>query len=89
MAKDRALVRASDIGTWAFCGRAWYLAQVREVAHASPEQLARGTAAHVAHGQQVRRAAQTTWVGRLLLAVAALLGVAALAAALWAWLAWG
>ena len=78
MAKDRALVRASDIGTWTFCGRAWYLAHVRAVAHASPEQLARGSAAHVAHGEQVRRAAQTTRVGWLLLLAAALLALAAL-----------
>lgn len=83
MAKDRALVRASDIGAWTFCGRAWYLAQVRAVAHASPEQLTRGSAAHVAHGERVRRAAQTTRLGRLLLAAAALLALTALAVALW------
>ena len=63
MAKDRSLVRASDIGAWAYCRRAWYLAQVRGVAHARPELLQQGTQAHNRHGQQVRRAGQMQRVG--------------------------
>ncbi len=80
MTKERSLVRASDIGAWAFCRRAWYLAHVRHVAHARPEVLTRGTAAHNQHGQQVRRAgtmqriglwlviASVIWVGLLIVA---------------------
>ncbi|MCC6455687.1 MAG: hypothetical protein IT328_12125 [Caldilineaceae bacterium] len=63
MAKDRSLVRASDIGAWAYCRRAWYLAQVRGVAHARPEVLHAGTQAHAQHGQQVRRAGQMQRIG--------------------------
>jgi hypothetical protein len=63
MAKDRSLVRASDIGAWAYCRRAWYLAQVRGVAHARPERLQAGTQAHAHHGQQVRRAGQMQRIG--------------------------
>jgi hypothetical protein len=63
MAKDRSLVRASDIGAWAYCRRAWYLAQVRGVAHARPEALEQGTQAHTQHGRQVRRAGQMQRAG--------------------------
>jgi hypothetical protein len=73
MAKDRSLVRASDIGAWAYCRRAWYLAQVRGVAHARPEVLQRGTAAHTHHGQQVRRAGTLQRMGLWLVIVGAIL----------------
>lgn len=86
MAKDRSLVRASDIGAWAYCRRAWYLAQVRGVRHARPETLQRGTAAHTEHGQQVRRAGTMQRIG-LWLVVAGVVLIVLLAAALW--LGWG
>jgi hypothetical protein len=80
MAKDRSLVRASDIGAWAFCRRAWYLANVRGVAHARPEVLQRGTEAHTQHGRQVRRAGTMQRVGLWLL-IAGVIMVMLLAAA--------
>ena len=86
MAKDRSLVRASDIGAWAFCRRAWYLAHVRGVPHARPEQLQRGTAAHTQHGQQVRRATSMQRIGLWLVLVGVAL-VAALGLALF--MGWG
>jgi CHASE3 domain sensor protein len=82
MAKDRSLVRASDIGAWAYCRRAWYLAHVRGMAHARPELLQRGNAAHAQHGQQVRRAATAQRVGLWLIVAGALL---ALLAGLFIW----
>ena len=44
MAKDRSLVRASYIGAWTFCNRAWWLSVVKDAAHANPDVLTRGTA---------------------------------------------
>jgi hypothetical protein len=86
MAKDRSLVRASDIGAWAFCRRAWYLAHVRGVAHARPEQLQRGNEAHAQHGQQVRRAGEIQRIGLWLV----ILGVALVALLLAAlFMGWG
>jgi hypothetical protein len=82
MAKDRSLVRASDIGAWAYCRRAWYLANVRGVAHARPELLQRGNEAHAQHGQQVRRAGTMQRIGMWLI-VAGVLLVALLLLALW------
>lgn len=80
MTKDRSLVRASDIGAWAFCRRAWYLANVRGVAHARPDVLQRGMEAHTQHGQQVRRAGAMQSVGLWLLIAGALMVVLLIAA---------
>jgi hypothetical protein len=73
MAKDRSLVRASDIGSWAYCRRAWYLAQVRGVSHSRPDVLQQGTQAHNRHGQQVRRAGQMQRIGLWLVIIGALM----------------
>lgn len=78
MAKDRSLVRASDLGSWTYCNRAWWLAQVQGAAHQDPEALAQGTAAHRAHGQSVGASALLVLAGAAL----GLIGLAILALAL-------
>ena len=85
MAKDRSLVRASDIGAWGFCRRAWYLAQVRGVTHARPEVLQRGTQAHADHGQQVRRAGTLRRIGLWLVIAGVLLVALLIVAAVMGW----
>ncbi|CAN5869151.1 hypothetical protein BH10CHL1_BH10CHL1_19870 [soil metagenome] len=75
MAKDPMLVRASDIGTWSFCHRAWWLAQVKRVPHQRPQVLQQGVTAHVAHGHAVVRAHRLQKAGLLLLAVGLLLAI--------------
>jgi hypothetical protein len=67
MAKDRSLVRASDLGAWAFCRRAWWLREVKHAQHEDPSVLAQGTVAHKAHGRQVQGARRLTRVGLLLI----------------------
>jgi hypothetical protein len=66
MGKDRSLVRASDIGAWTYCHRAWWLAQVKQVAHQQPEVLVAGAAAHRRHGRQVALAHRAELAGRWL-----------------------
>jgi hypothetical protein len=85
MAKDRSLVRASDIGAWAYCRRAWYLANVRGVAHARPEILQRGSEAHTLHGQQVRRAGTMQRIGLWLVIAGVILVALLIIAALLGW----
>ncbi len=80
MAKDRSLVRASDIGLWAFCHRAWWLAQVKDVAHQNPAILARGAQMHADHGTRVRQARRLQRAGLVILALALLLLLAAVIA---------
>jgi len=78
MAKDRSLVRASDLGSWSYCNRAWWLAQVQGAEHENPDGLAQGDAAHRAHGHTVGMSA---WLG-LAGAALALIGLLGLALAL-------
>ncbi len=68
--------RASEIGEWYYCHRAWWLHHVRGFEPANRGALRRGVAAHAAHGAAVGRAA---WLRRvallLLLAALALLAL--------------
>lgn len=69
------VIRASDIGQYAFCPRAWWLGSVMGVASANVRELAQGEAAHQQHGRTVW-AAQTLRVlaiGLVVLAVVVLL----------------
>jgi hypothetical protein len=72
MTKNRSFVRASEIGLWAFCQRAWWLAQVKGVPHRNPAVLQRGESAHRAHGRTLIRA-QWLYMAGLVLVVLALL----------------
>lgn len=58
MAKGRSLVRASDLGSWDYCRRAWWLAAVKGAPHRRPERLQQGNRAHRQHGQTVIAAAR-------------------------------
>jgi hypothetical protein len=74
MREDRSLVRASDIGLWAQCHRAWWLAKVKDVPHRDPARLLAGTAAHANHGAKVQQAAAMRRWGLALIAAALILG---------------
>ncbi|RME53298.1 MAG: hypothetical protein D6790_17800 [Caldilineae bacterium] len=82
MSKDRSLVRASDIGAWAYCNRAWWLVHVQHAQHERPERLARGDAAHRAHGRSVLQADRLQRWGRSLILAGLLLGLLLLLARL-------
>ena len=69
MSKDRSLVRASDLGSWAFCHRAWWLREVQDAQHANPAVLAQGNAAHKTHGRQVQSAQRQSKLGLILVAI--------------------
>ena len=73
------LIRASEIGAFVFCARAWWLQRVVGLEPGNAEQRAAGDAYHAGHG---RRVWASTWLQR------AALGLVAAAAllAVWAWL---
>jgi CRISPR/Cas system-associated exonuclease Cas4 (RecB family) len=56
MAK-KPVIRASEVGAYVYCRRAWWLRRVGGFEPQNTAQrLAEGTAAHVRHGQSLRRA---------------------------------
>jgi hypothetical protein len=63
MSQNRELVRASDIGLWAYCHRAWWLARVQGAPHKNPQQLAHGVEMHAEHGAQLTHAQRLQRVG--------------------------
>lgn len=85
MPKEPALVRASDIGQWAYCRRAWWLAVVQGAVHRRPERLQHGTRAHRQHGLRLARATRRQRLGWIVLG----LGLLLLAAYLMAVVVWG
>lgn len=83
MPKDRSLVRASDIGAWNFCNRAWWLARVQKARHERPQQLAWGEQSHAAHERLTSRAQRLQKAGLALLAGGLILLGLLLLAQLW------
>lgn len=75
---DNDVIRASELGEYVYCARAWWLRRVEGVASRNTAALSSGQQAHDRHGRTVA-AAQTQ--RRLALLLAALAGLALLAAA--------
>ena len=61
--KDEAYIRASDVGTFLFCKRAWHLTQLGSASSLEPER-ARGAAFHERHGNRVRAASRAGTLAR-------------------------
>ena len=52
------VIRASEIGQYDYCAKAWWLGSIEGVSPSNVHELQAGTAVHEEHGRQVRRAAQ-------------------------------
>jgi hypothetical protein len=74
------VIRASEIGQYDFCAKAWWLGSIEGVRPSNVHELQAGAAAHAEHGRQVQRAAQLQWAAAGLVA----LGVIVLMLALFA-----
>ena len=61
MNRDR-VIRASELGQYSFCAKAWWLGSVEGVPSANIREMDAGTSAHEQHGQAVRL---STWLGRV------------------------
>ncbi len=60
------IIRASEIGQYEFCAKAWWLGSIAGVQPSNIRELQSGTAAHEQHGRQVRRAASMQTVALML-----------------------
>jgi CRISPR/Cas system-associated exonuclease Cas4 (RecB family) len=74
---DERVIRASEIGQYVYCARAWWLGSVRGLPSTHRREMAAGEAVHLRHGRGVRA---SLWLSRL--AVAALL-LAAVVGVVW------
>jgi hypothetical protein len=63
-------IRASEIGAYVFCNRAWWLARRHGAHSANVREMELGTQRHQAHSQQVARVALMRRLAYLLLALA-------------------
>jgi hypothetical protein len=69
------VIRASEVGRYAYCATAWWLGSVEGLPSTHEPELEAGEAAHVRHGRGVRT---SLWSGRLayaLLLMAAVVGI--------------
>lgn len=68
-------IRASEIGTYLYCRRAWWYKK-QGIESANQTELAAGTDLHAKHGRQILASTLTRNVGLLLLMIALVLLVA-------------
>jgi hypothetical protein len=73
-----SIIRASEIGQFVFCERAWWLGAVQGYRSVNDAALAAGIQAHARHGQSVAASQRWQQVGYGLLVLGALLGAVAL-----------
>lgn len=72
------IIRASEVGQYVFCPRAWWLGTVEGLPSAHREEMDAGEFAHRRHGRRVYATVILTRLAYLLLAVAVLAIVLAL-----------
>jgi len=72
------IIRASEIGQYDFCAKAWWLGSIEGVQPSNIRELQAGTAAHEEHGRQVRRASQTQVAALVLVGLGVIVLVLAL-----------
>ena len=73
------MIRASDVGRYVYCARAWWLERVQGYEPTNVRALAHGTRSHDAHGRLVatwtRRANLAWWLLVLAMAMALVLAL--------------
>ena len=74
--EGRRIIRASEVGAYAYCAHAWWLATVQGVRPDDPGRLQAGWAAHEQHGRRVALGLVLTRLSYLLLVLAGLAGLA-------------
>ena len=72
------VLRASEVGQYAFCARAWWLGSVEGHPSAHRGEMEAGEAVHQRHGRAVRASVALARLAYLLLALAILAALAAL-----------
>jgi len=72
------IIRASEIGQYEFCARAWWLSRVKGYPSSHAVAMADGRNAHWQHGLLVQRAGRVRILGWALLVAAGLMALVAI-----------
>ncbi len=72
--EQEQVLRASAVGTYAYCAQAWWLGAVEGIRPSNTRRLRAGQAAHERHGQRVMLSAGLMRLAYLLLLLAGLAG---------------
>ncbi len=72
----REVIRASEVGQYVYCARAWWLGRVRGYRSINVAALEAGRAAHRRHGRAVARHHRLRRLAYVLLALAVVAGAA-------------
>jgi hypothetical protein len=72
------VIRASEIGRYAFCARAWWLESIEGQPSTLQREMADGERAHHRHGRQVQASVGLSRLAYLLLLLAIAAAIAAL-----------
>jgi CRISPR/Cas system-associated exonuclease Cas4 (RecB family) len=69
------VIRASEIGEYAYCAHAWWLGNVEGLASGHQREMAAGEAIHLRHGQGVRASLGLARLAYAVLLLALVIGV--------------
>jgi len=69
------VIRASEIGQYAFCARAWWLGSVQGQPSSHQREMTAGEIVHRRHGRGVGMTTRLTLLAYVLLAIAIILGI--------------
>jgi hypothetical protein len=72
---EAAVIRASEIGQYVFCRRAWWLYRVRGYRSSNQSALAAGVEYHARHGRAVAASQRWQCIGYLLLGAGILVAI--------------
>ena len=72
---DDRVIRASEIGQYEYCARAWWLGRVLGYRSAHVAEMAAGAEGHASHGRQVVSYHRWRGLAYLLLSLAAVVGL--------------
>ena len=72
---DDRVIRASEIGQYEYCARAWWLRRVLGYRSQNVEEMAVGAEGHTSHGRQVVSYHRWRGLSYLLLSLAAVVGL--------------
>ena len=73
--KHDHIVRASEVGQYAYCARAWWLGHVQGIPSAHQREMTAGRVAHRRHGRRVRATARLARLAYVLLTLAVLAAI--------------